>query len=72
MNLEKKKEWQHSQYLNEFRRKFQALMNDWSFNWPDLPNLRDDETNEKFFHSFLVLFINCSDSIERSFAWERK
>jgi hypothetical protein len=49
-------------FLNLFR----------SFNWPEVPNLREEEINEQYFEVFLVLFITCKDSIEQSFQWERQ
>lgn len=70
--IERKGEWAFQQYLNDFRRRFQAMSKEWSFNWPELPYIRDEEPNYKVCTAMMVLFIACGDSIDKSFVWERK
>ncbi len=72
MNPEEYKHWTHVQYMNDFRRKLAMLSTDWSFNWPTIPIVREDDENQRLFTIFLVLFILTHESIEKSFKWERK
>jgi hypothetical protein len=67
-----KGEWQQQQYLNEFRRRFILLTAERSFNWPLLPNIREEIVNVRLCTSFMVLFICCKESIEKSRQWELK
>lgn len=72
-NNNHEKSWQYEQCLNIWRREYlDFTMDDWSFNWPTIPTIREDIINEKLFISLLVMLIIAQDDLKECFQWERK
>ncbi len=43
-----------------------------AFNWPAVPNVKEDVLNERLYTAMLVIYIKCGDTIKKSFFWEKK
>jgi hypothetical protein len=64
-------QWQYDQMLNRWRREFFEMTNNWSFNWPNIANIREEDINEKMFVSMLVMFIAAHEHLEKTHEWEQ-
>ncbi len=66
-----KNDWKQDAFLGKLRRELTEAFHAWAFNWPQLPNIKEDRDNERLYTCFLVMFIKCLDSIKRSTEWEK-
>eukprot|EP01033_Poteriospumella_lacustris_P014161 gene14161-10113_t len=71
VRVEDKRDWKHQQFLNDFRRRFFDASKDRVFNWPTLPNIREEAITERVFTCFLVMFICAESSLVRTNEWEK-
>ncbi len=43
-----------------------------AFNWPVVPNVKEDVLNERLYTAVLVIFLKCGESLKKSYIWEKK
>lgn len=43
-----------------------------SFNWPLVPDIREDPAHEQLFDALLVPCITCQATLRKSYLWEKK
>jgi hypothetical protein len=70
-NVELKTEFDHEYFLIKLKRSFEDITERWAFNWPELHDVREVEDAGVLFTCLLVLFVKCSESIEKSYVWEK-
>jgi hypothetical protein len=43
-----------------------------SFNWPLVPDIREDPAHERLFDALLVICTTCQATLKKSYLWEKK
>jgi hypothetical protein len=43
-----------------------------AFNWPTVPDIREDPDNERLFDCVLVIVTTCQATLRKSYLWEKK
>jgi len=70
--IEMQSGWQHQQFLNRWRFKFEELSDRWAFNWPSMVDMRDEGMLESMFTCLLVMYTCNLPSVKKSYLWEKK
>ena len=43
-----------------------------AFNWPIVPDIREDIDNERLFDVMLVIAVTCEATLKKSYFWEKR
>ena len=72
-SLNAAQECNHQKYMMKWRERFQDLCNGVRYgNWPNIPNLKNDQDNHEMYICMLVLYIRCKKTLLTTYKWEKE